>query len=58
MGGPFYIVTIDERDKYFVVNARNNTEILTYNINANYICRRKIADGKVLKGKSCCAART
>lgn len=50
VGGPFYFVTSSNDEKIFVVNQKNKTELLGYNINANYLYRRLVAGEKVLKG--------
>ncbi|WP_439879729.1 hypothetical protein ACSX1A_11130 [Pontibacter sp. MBLB2868] len=50
VGGEFYFIATALNDQVFVVNSKNNSEVLNYNINANYMYRRSVSDNKVLKG--------
>lgn len=50
VGGPFNFVVSSNEEKVFEVNQKNNTELLSYNINVNYLYRRLDKGEKVLKG--------
>lgn len=50
VGGDFYFVVSDNKEHLFVVNRKFQTEALSYNMNANYLYRRMVENGKVLRG--------
>lgn len=50
VGGDYYVVASDNSEHLFVVNKRNQTETLSYNINANYLYRRFVNGDEVLRG--------